>query len=138
MKLIKKNRILLFILILIMFLTTLNTNVYASSTSISDIFTKADDFVESGQSSTGAGTTISTDTMKDMSDLIYNTLLIIGVIAAVIIGITLGVKFMAGSVEEKADIKNSLIAYVAGCVVVFGAFTIWKIVVTILQSAPAA
>ena len=45
---------------------------------------------------------------------------------------------MAGSVEEKANIKNSLIAYIAGCVVVFGAFTIWKIVVTILQSAPTA
>ena len=118
------------------FLTMLSSNVYASS--ISDIFTKADDFVKNGQNSTTAGTTISTDTMKSMSELIYNTLLIIGVAVAVIIGIILGVKFMAGSVEEKANIKNSLIAYIAGCVVVFGAFTIWKIVVTILQSAPTA
>ncbi len=137
MKIIQKNKlIIIIILLMIFFLTMLSSNVYASS--ISDIFAKADDFVKNGQNSTNAGTTISTDTMKSMSELIYNTLLIIGVVVAVIIGIILGVKFMAGSVEEKANIKNSLIAYIAGCVVVFGAFTIWKIVVTILQSAPTA
>lgn len=137
MKIIQKNKLVIIIMLLMtFFLITLNSNVYA--TSISDIFTKADDFVKNGQNSTNAGTTISTDTMKSMSELIYNTLLIIGVVVAVIIGIILGVKFMAGSVEEKANIKNSLIAYIAGCVVVFGAFTIWKIVVTILQSAPTA
>ena len=137
MKIIPKNKLIIIIILLMMFfLTMLSSNVYASS--ISDIFTKADDFVKNGQNSTTAGTTISTDTMKSMSELIYNTLLIIGVAVAVIIGIILGVKFMAGSVEEKANIKNSLIAYIAGCVVVFGAFTIWKIVVTILQSAPTA
>lgn len=137
MKIIQKNKLIIIIILLMMFfLTMLSSNVYASS--ISDIFTRADDFVKNGQNSTTAGTTISTDTMKSMSELIYNTLLIIGVAVAVIIGIILGVKFMAGSVEEKANIKNSLIAYIAGCVVVFGAFTIWKIVVTILQSAPTA
>ena len=39
-----------------------------------------------------------------------------------------------GSIEEKAEIKTMLIPYIIGCVVVFGAFTIWKIVVDILQS----
>lgn len=137
MNVILKNKLILIIMLLMMFfLITLSSNVHA--TSISDIFTKADDFVRNGQNSTKAGTTISTDTMKNMSELIYNTLLIIGVIVAVIIGIILGVKFMAGSVEEKANIMNSLIAYIAGCVVVFGAFTIWKIVVEILKSAPTA
>ena len=137
MKIIPKNKLIIIIILLMMFfLTMLSSNVYASS--ISDIFAKADDFVKNGQNSTTAGTTISTDTMKSMSELIYNTLLIIGVAVAVIIGIILWVKFMAWSVEEKANIKNSLIAYIAGCVVVFGAFTIWKIVVTILQSAPTA
>ena len=37
-------------------------------------------------------------------------------------------------IEEKAEIKTMLIPYIIGCVVVFGAFTIWKIVVDILQS----
>ena len=38
---------------------------------------------------------------------------------------------MLGSVEEKADIKAAMVPFIIGCVVVFGAFGIWKIVVTI-------
>ena len=43
----------------------------------------------------------------------------------------MGIKFMIGSVEEKAEIKAALVPFVIGCIVVFGAFGIWKIVVTI-------
>ena len=42
---------------------------------------------------------------------------------------------MTGSVEEQAKVKQTLVPYVAGCVVLFGAFTIWKIVVTIIQGS---
>ena len=40
---------------------------------------------------------------------------------------------MLGSVEEKADIKGLLIPYIVGCIIIFGAFAIWKLVVDILQ-----
>ena len=42
----------------------------------------------------------------------------------------LGIKFMIGSAEEKAQIKDALIPFVIGCIVIFGAFGIWKIFVT--------
>ncbi len=73
--------------------------------------------------------------IKGFSDDLYNLLLGIGVIAAVIVGSILGIKFMVSSVEERANIKNVLIVYVVGCVVIFGAFSIWKIVTNILSSA---
>ncbi len=73
--------------------------------------------------------------IKEFSDGLYNLLLAIGVLAAVIVGSVLGIKFMVSSVEDKANIKNVLIVYVVGCVVIFGAFTIWKIVTNILSSA---
>ena len=38
---------------------------------------------------------------------------------------------MTAETESKAKIKESLMAYFIGCVVIFGAFTIWRIVVTI-------
>ena len=41
---------------------------------------------------------------------------------------------MTGSVEQQADVKKLLVPYIAGCVVVFGAFGIWKIAVTIIAS----
>ena len=57
---------------------------------------------------------------------------------AVIIGLIIAIQFMTGSVAQRAKVKETLIAYVVGCVVVFGAFTIWALVVNIIQSAPTA
>ena len=41
---------------------------------------------------------------------------------------------MVGSVDQKAKVKDSLIQYIVGCIVIFGAFGIWKIVLTILEN----
>lgn len=128
-------KVLIIILIAFCVFPLLTSSSYA--TSISDIFTKGDEFINKGQNSIN-GNTISETTIKEMSGILYNTLLIIGVVIAVIIGIAIGIKFMTGSVEEKAKVKETFIAYIAGCIVVFGAFTIWKLVITILQSSPSA
>ena len=61
-------------------------------------------------------------------------LLAFGIITAVIVGSILGIKYMIGSVEEKAEYKQTLLAYLISCVVVFGAFGIWKLVINILSS----
>ena len=71
--------------------------------------------------------------MRDLSNDLYNILLVVGIVIALIIGMILGIQFMTGSVEQKAKVKDSLIPYVAGCVVIFGAFGIWKLVVTLMQ-----
>lgn len=131
MKKIVKNKLLIIILIFFCIIAIPMKQVVAKS--ISDIFTKADDFVSKGQQS-GSKTTISESAIKEMSDTIYNTLIIIAIVLAIIIGLVLAIKFMIGSIEEQAKVKQTLIAYIVGCVVAFGAFTIWKIVVTILQS----
>ena len=91
--------------------------------------TDADDFITDG----------SNDKL-DMQDFqtqfgdIYNIVLQIGVGLAVIVGIVLGVKFILSSVEGKAEVKKMLITYVISCVVIFGSFGIWKIIVTVLQT----
>ena len=40
---------------------------------------------------------------------------------------------MISSVEEQAKIKELLVPYVAGCIVIFGAFGIWKLAVNIFK-----
>ena len=62
---------------------------------------------------------------------VFNVVYTIGVALSVLVGAILGIKFMTGSVEEQAKIKETLIPYILGCVVVFGAFGIWKMVITI-------
>lgn len=92
-----------------------------------------DDVINDGKSILKHTSKISNDDIKNFSNSIFNIFLIIGVAVATLVGAILGVKFMTSSVEGKADVKKMLIVYAIGCVAVFGAFTIWKIVVTILQ-----
>ena len=49
-------------------------------------------------------------------------------------GAILGIKLMISGIDEKAEVKKLLIPYVVGCIIIFGGFGIWKLVVTILQS----
>ena len=51
-----------------------------------------------------------------------------------IIGVVLGIKYMVGSVEEKAEYKKMLIPYLAGCVAIYGSLGIWKLVISILEN----
>lgn len=77
---------------------------------------------------------IETGNLKGASDTLYNILLGIGIALAVIVGMYLGIKFMLASAEDKAKVKESLIPYIAGCVVMFSTFTIWKLVVLVLKN----
>lgn len=94
-----------------------------------------DDVISDGDSFIGLGKEdrIDVSNLRTFSRNIYNILLTIGIAVAVISGSIIGIKYMLGSVEEKADIKSLLIPYIAGCVIIFGSFAIWKLVVTILQ-----
>lgn len=124
------NKIVFIFLNIILVLSVSSINVQA--TSIKDIFTGADDFIQSGIKDTNP--TIEDKDLENMSNLLYNTLLIIATVIAVIVGLVIGIQFMTGSVSQKAKIKETLIPYIAGCIVIFGAFGIWKLVVTIMST----
>lgn len=97
---------------------------------IDEVIEGGKNFIEAGknQQSKIDGTNLQT-----ASDTLYNMLLSIGIVIAVIVGIYLGIKFMISSAEDKAKVKESLIPYIAGCVVIFGAFIIWKLVILLLN-----
>ena len=52
----------------------------------------------------------------------------VGVVAAVVIMLVLGIKYMLGSAEEKAEYKKSMIPYLVGAILLFAASTITNIV----------
>ena len=115
--------------ILIIFILMICSTHIVQATTISNIIQGADGFITNGSSTD----VIATDKLKSASDIIYNILLILGTIIAVIVGAVLGIQFIMGSVEQKAKVKDSLIPFIVGCVVIFGAFGIWKLVITILR-----
>lgn len=95
--------------------------------SLDDMMSDGEAFIENG--------TVTYDQTKltNVSNTIYNILLTVGVIMAVLVGAILGIKLMVSGVEQKVEAKKLLVPYVAGCIVIFGGFGIWKLVVTILQ-----
>ena len=73
------------------------------------------------------------DRLLNIGNTIIGFIRTVGSIASVIVLAVIGIKYMMGSVEEKAEYKQTLLAYLISCAVVFGAFGIWKLVINILS-----
>ncbi len=137
MKLIYKCFIIF--LLLIIYICILKTNVVVARSVDADeatksIFKDADDFVSGeidDESSLHIG--ISESSLKTLSKIVSNVLMTIGVFVAFIMIAIMGIKFMMQSTEEKAQIKESLMPFLIGLIVTFGAFSIWKIAISILS-----
>ena len=65
---------------------------------------------------------------------IVNMITTIGIIVAVIVLLILGIKYMMGSASEKAEYKKTMIPYLVGAVLIFGASAIAKAVISISGS----
>ncbi len=117
------------ILVIISIVQFIFTPKSEAAISLGNIFETGDQFLEDGKNQ---DINIDTKDVQDEVSSIYNILLILGTALTVIIGAILGITFMVSSVEEQAKIKELLVPYVIGCVVIFGAFGIWKLVVGIL------
>lgn len=106
------------ILMIAMMLIMTTTPVFAKTT---DIGVTADT------------TSIDTTKVKSLAGKILGFLQVIGGIAAVIIVAIFGIKYMMGSLEEKAEYKKSFVPLIVGIVVLYGAVTIANILVNTFQ-----
>lgn len=120
----------LFMVIVIQF--TLFISV-AEASFWSDIISQGDDFLQLGVVASKNSSSVSDiNTMRILDDM-YGVLLILGVVVTVMVGGFLGIKFMLASAEDKAKVKESMVPYVIGCIVIYGAFGIWRICIQIFS-----
>ena len=118
----KTMKILSIILIAMLFLSTMGTMVMANSSVIDNIFKE-----------TGG----NTQQLQSVGGRIVNIITTIGIIVAVIVLLVLGIKYMMGSASEKAEYKKTMIPYLVGAVLIFGASAIAKAVVAMSESIAA-
>lgn len=116
---------IIFILVLLIILVNINTQTKAWS----EVVQSGKDFISAGEGSDSGK--IQEGELKDLSGYLYNILLAGGVIIAVIVATVLGIQFMVGGAEGQAKVKETLVPFIIGCVVVFGGFAIWKIALTV-------
>ncbi len=95
---------------------------------LEEIIGNSEKFAQSGNNNA-----IDNERFKYIMSYIYNMFFQVGIVAAVIIAAVLGIKFMLSSLDQKAEVKKMLGVYVIACVVIFGSFGIWKLVLTILD-----
>ena len=124
----KYKKVFTILIVLTALILIQNTKCFAAS-SFGDVINGGSSFINEGLNT---NTIVPTqDTIKNTSNLIFNVLSIMGIIVLVVWGMVLGIKFITGSIEEKAEVKKGLIAYGVGCIIIFGGYTIWAIVVNI-------
>ena len=70
---------------------------------------------------TGTETVTGADELKNVGMGMVGILRTVGIILSVVILIILGIKYMMGSAEEKADYKKSMIPYIVGAALIFAA-----------------
>ena len=66
--------------------------------------------------------------IKNTGGKILNLIQTVGSVVAVLVLVVLGIKYMMGSTEEKAEYKKTLIPYVVGAILIFAASNIASMV----------
>ena len=69
--------------------------------------------------------------VTNIGNQIIGIITTVGVVVAVVVLLVLGIKYMMGSASEKAEYKKTMIPYLVGAILIFGASAITKVVVSI-------
>ena len=119
MKKINKIRIILLIVMAIFVLINLTGNVFAAVNI---------DNIEDDNTSVDGSTELQT-----IGSIILSGITGVGIVLAVVVVAIIGVKYMMGSAEEKAEYKKSMMPYLVGALLVFGASAIARAVIGLVQ-----
>ena len=78
--------------------------------------------------------TITTSGLVNFGSSIVAIIQTAGVVIAVVVLLILGVKYLMGSAEEKAEYKKTMVPYVVGAILIFAASTIVNVVYQLANS----
>ena len=71
--------------------------------------------------------------IQDLGNVIISVIRTVGTIISVAILSIIGIKYMTGSVEEKAEYKKTMLPYVIGAVILFGITSFIGIIVDLVK-----
>jgi trbC/VIRB2 family len=81
-----------------------------------------------------AGNGANSEELKQKTGNVLGIVQVIGSVVSVIILMAIGIKYMLGSVEEKAEYKKTLMPYLIGAALVFSGTTIPQILYQISKN----
>ena len=116
----KTIKIIATLLLAVLLVATVSQISLATYTGIIDDVDKA-----------GEGVATEVDGVKDLAGRVIKIIRNVAAIAAIVIISILGIKYMMGSTQEKADYKKSFIPLIVGIIVVFGAAQIASMIFSV-------
>ena len=119
----KKTINILIILMLLCILVILPSVAYASN----GTFDASTYQPSSTTDATGASK------IQDLGNVMISVIRTVGTIISVAILSIIGIKYMTGSVEEKAEYKKTMIPYVIGAVILFGITSFLGIILDLVK-----
>lgn len=111
----KNNKLITSIMLIAILLVICSTTIFAK-VNINNI--KSDD------SSAGGASEIA-----EIGSYVFSGITSIGIVLSVVIVAIIGIRYMLGSADERAEYKKSMMPYLIGAALVFGASTIAKAIV---------
>lgn len=112
----KKTLKVLSILFVVISIITLSTSVFAA--------VKPDKY----NGTVSEGKKVDTSSIDNLGNNIINIVSTVATIASVLVLIVLGIKYMMGSAEEKAEYKKTLLPYIIGAIMVFAAASLATVI----------
>ena len=82
-------------------------------------------------------TDVGTSSIQEVGNDVIGILTTIGVVLSVVILIVLGIKYMMGSAEEKAEYKKTMMPYIIGAALIFAASAIATVVYNFMRGISA-
>ena len=123
-----KRNIIINILIILITIITLSTVI------LPNYCYAEDDKLGLGDLSNYEGTNPGSEKLEKKANTILAYIRAIGVVLSVAILIVMGIKYMMGSVEEKANYKQTLLPYLIGAFLVFTGSLIPQLIYDIIRS----
>ena len=125
----KKKIFITLILMLILMCRVVNVYAARENQANMNIIETAKNWITLGESG-GDLSTSDWSSFNRLASMLWG----IGVFVVVIGGTIIGIKYMFSSVEEKASLKQNVIPYVIGAVIILGALSIWKFSVDLFKN----
>ena len=136
----KKNVFKILLIIIFLFIMVLNININTVKARDIDAFDhgidepeKLENFGLGDLKEYSKGDTTS-DLFKDKIEKVLGFIKNLGIVISVVVLIIIGIKYMLGSVEEKADYKKTMMPYIYGTLFLFAGSFIPQLIYEIVQS----
>lgn len=123
------KRIISVLIMCVLFIGIFSVINTAEAVTLSDMAGQIDKFKQAGSQAT-----VDTSTIETEFASLGKILTTIGAGVLIIVITYMGIKYFISSPEEQAKLKGQLIGVVVSGVVIFGAYSIWKMAVSIFSN----